>query len=232
MIAMPPRFAQNLFNPGWCYLFKNLSKLLIIDNLICKVLRHNDKHPKTSSNLDLRHKDFPNHPVGRQFNWAVVFERDHVPKPMLAVRVLFEPNPVALRGKIDSFGMDRCWRVVNVHCRLLVGSRTGRVQPRVTVSRQPPGIRRRDLIGTNPNERMVGAIRRPLPVVFGRPSKSRRLWVLMASMPRTTASTFSRKGSALRLAASAFASLNCSIRVNTELSPSPHGRPYPPQPFP
>ena len=94
-------------------------------------------------------------------------------------------------------------------------SRMGRAHPRVTVSRHPPGMSRRDLIGTNPSLRIVGAMRRPLAVVFGRQIKSRRLCVLMASMPRTAASTFARKGSASRPARSlAFARWNSSINVS------------------
>lgn len=93
----------------------------------------------------------------------------------------------------------------------------GRAQPRVTVSAQPPGIKRRLLIGTYPSARIVEATRRPLPVVRGRPSRSRRLCVLIASMPRTKVSTFSRRGSASRSAASAFARCSCSRKDDMAL---------------
>ena len=52
-------------------------------------------------------------------------------------------------------------------------------QPRATVSRLPPGMRRRDLIGTYPKARIVRAIRRALPVVLAAPNDSSNATVLM-----------------------------------------------------
>jgi len=71
------------------------------------------------------------------------------------------------------------------------------------------------LIGTNPSVRIIAAIRRPLPVVFGKPSRSSSALVLMASMPPTKPSTVPRKGSAARPAASAFARCSFSIQDTT-----------------
>ena len=60
---------------------------------------------------------------------------------------------------------------------------------------------------------MVGAMRRPLPVVFGSPRRSRSACVLTASMPRTVASSFCRRGSASRSASSARARCSFSIQA-------------------
>src|SRR5438477_12678017 len=59
------------------------------------------------------------------------------------------------------------------------GSQMGRAQPRIVVSRKPPGIRRRDLRPAQPMARMVCARRRAFPVVCGTSTRSSKATVLM-----------------------------------------------------
>ncbi len=94
-----------------------------------------------------------------------------------------------------------------------LSSRKGRAQPRIVVPRFPPGISRRDLSGINPIERIVGAMRRALPVVGARPSKSSRATVLMqVTLAGKSRSSARLQGFAPRSASSACARRSFSTK--------------------